>query len=218
MLGVVTICVDFFGYPSVAAMSEWNCGVDCIGTVGACVALVIVCCIYPLPSLSLKILDLCSIDTIPSPSILSMDGNINPALVHGTYCASLRDRPIWNAIGPVLTRSSTCLEGELHWHLSDSMLIVPERNLGLFDLSVHLQSRPQHVSVILLSESSIDSSTKTDTISRLKQIIETAPQQGVVAFLLSEGSFANASERYQLDGFLSLQILYPSKILWLFKR
>ncbi|KAL2831733.1 hypothetical protein BDW59DRAFT_139928 [Aspergillus cavernicola] len=135
--------------------------------------------------------------------------------IRGTFSPSLRNRSIWNVIEPVLTASSGILEGQLRPSESSRLFLITwsieERALQTSDFTFWQETSNQSLQVLLLFPSSLESHSKQNTILQLRQFVtsdlSSCPRKAI-AFLLSEGRFASASEKYSLNGLLALQVLY----------
>ncbi|KAL2870105.1 uncharacterized protein BJX67DRAFT_307198 [Aspergillus lucknowensis] len=137
-------------------------------------------------------------------------------LVRGTFTfsSSLRSRPIWKVIGPVLTASATRIEGQLHY----SQYSSPngddrhtEEQSQPNDITFRPETGAQNLQILLLTPSSLEPSQKQDLILRLRQFAASDPSSCVkkaIAFLLSEEAFVSANGKYSLDGLFALQVMY----------
>ncbi|KAN0084753.1 P-loop containing nucleoside triphosphate hydrolase protein [Elaphomyces granulatus] len=112
------------------------------------------------------------------------------------FCSSLRSRPIWSVLGPIL--------------ISGSEMTIQESYLESHDLTFPVSTRrPEHrLRLILLTPFDISNSSRQETISRIVRFsrIGSAPDLAI-AFLLCEEAFTSASGRCRLSGYLSLQTL-----------
>ncbi|PWY89207.1 hypothetical protein BO70DRAFT_162942 [Aspergillus heteromorphus CBS 117.55] len=108
--------------------------------------------------------------------------------VPGIYCSSLRARPIWRVLGPILAASTNMAEGRL-----------PGCDFR-FSLG-----NGETLSLLLLAPSTV--SDTQSAIARLQSTGTWAAGKKAVALLLSEEPFSSASGKCSLDGILRLQVL-----------
>ncbi|KAI9369401.1 hypothetical protein BJX61DRAFT_150634 [Aspergillus egyptiacus] len=114
--------------------------------------------------------------------------------IRGTFSSFLRDRSIWQVIGPILTASAGSLE---------------ECASQTSDFSFGQETDSRSLKVILLSPSSLEDNERQCTVLRLKRLVtsDSPFSRKAIAFLLSEDAFASASEKYSMSGLLALQVL-----------
>ncbi|OJJ46139.1 hypothetical protein ASPZODRAFT_2063704 [Penicilliopsis zonata CBS 506.65] len=113
--------------------------------------------------------------------------------MQGSFCTSLRSRQVWRVLEPVLSSFSPKLQ---------------ECHLGGHDFDFHDLSAMVPLRVVLLTSSCLDDSNKQETHARLQRLSHTTDiHHAAVALLLSDEPFALASERYNLEGLMGLQVL-----------
>lgn len=134
-----------------------------------------------------------------------------------TFCSSVRNRPVWSILHPVLMSASEIqlqgIRGPSHQHnirQINNRTSSVETNLTTHDFTFDILSaqgnRP--LQILLLTPSSLSVSNKAETISRIEQFATCTDEQDVaIAFLLSENAFTPASRRCDLMPLLALQVL-----------
>lgn len=83
---------------------------------------------------------------------------------------------------------------------------VAERQLYTCDFSLRLESSSERLDILLLSPTSLESTNKQDTISRLARL-HSSHSSTAIALLLSDEPFRNASGKGPLDALLDLQVM-----------
>ncbi|KAL2009513.1 hypothetical protein VTN00DRAFT_5320 [Thermoascus crustaceus] len=111
------------------------------------------------------------------------------------FCSSLRNRPVWRVLGPILTSGPEMSLRESRLETHDFVFEIPSSR------------RQQQLRVILLTPSSQPPNGQ-DTTTRLEQFSTSTGGRGIaIAFLLSEEAFTSASGRCILDGLVDAQAL-----------
>ncbi|RWQ99975.1 hypothetical protein C8Q69DRAFT_43450 [Paecilomyces variotii] len=118
-----------------------------------------------------------------------------------TVCFSLRTRPVWPVLHPVLMSTSGIRLQEAHLETHD------------FSFSIPSTQGNRSLRILLLTPSSLSPSDKAETIYRIERLSSPPGGQDVlIAFLLSENAFTSASRRSNLAPLLDLQALLVSEL------